>query len=160
MNSKTKCRRKTPHVWWVRVARTKPKIYKSRGHGGPSRRDLVDPRSDQGKPYNGADEGPSPKRAARVGSYPANSWGMHDLHGNVFEWCRDWYHAKLPGGNDPDLYLLKGSKNRDGTYSRVRRGGAWTDDGWTCRSACRIRFEAERRSDHIGFRIVAVRSVR
>jgi formylglycine-generating enzyme required for sulfatase activity len=46
--------------------------------------------------------------------------------------------------------------NRDGTASRVRRGGAWTDDGWACRSAFRLRFEPERRYDHIGFRVVAV----
>jgi formylglycine-generating enzyme required for sulfatase activity len=45
--------------------------------------------------------------------------------------------------------------NRDGTFSRVRRGGAWDDDGWPCRSAFRLRFEPERRSDHIGFRVVA-----
>ena len=114
----------------------------------------------QGKPYNGgADEGPSLKRAARVGSYPANAWGIHDMHGNTFEWCRDWYHPKLPGGNDPDLYSARQttSRNRDGTVSRVRRGGAWTDDGWPCRSAFRLRFEPERRYDHIGFRVVAVR---
>jgi formylglycine-generating enzyme len=114
----------------------------------------------QGKPYNdGTDEGPSLKRAARVGSYPANAWGLHDMHGNTFEWCRDWYHATLPGGVDPDLHSTKATatRNRDGTYSRSRRGGAWTDDGMFCRSAFRVRFEPERRYDHIGFRIVAVR---
>ena len=111
----------------------------------------------QGKPYNGAEEGPSLKRAARVGSYPANAWGLHDMHGNVVEWCRDWYHAKLPGGNDPDLSAAQRTRNRDGTYSRSRRGSAWTDDGWPSRSAFRQRFEPERRSDHIGFRVVAVR---
>jgi len=110
----------------------------------------------QGKPYNGAEEGPSLKRATKVGSYPANAWGLHDMHGNVFEWCRDWYHQKLPGGADPDLSSKKGAPNRDGTFSRVRRGGAWVDDGWACRSACRHRYEPARRSDHIGFRIVAV----
>ena len=112
----------------------------------------------QGKPYNGADKGPSLKRAAKVGSYPANAWRLHDMHGNAFEWCRDWYHLDLPGGKDPDLSSTKGTANRDGTYSRVRRGGAWTDDGWPCRSACRLRFEPPRRSEHIGFRVVVVES--
>lgn len=109
-----------------------------------------------GKPYNGAEPGPALNRAARVGSYPANAWGIHDMHGNIFEWCRDWYHAHLPGGDDPDLSGTKGEPNRDGTYSRARRGGAWCDDGWPCRSAARLRYEPERTSDHIGFRIVLV----
>jgi sulfatase modifying factor 1 len=112
----------------------------------------------QGKPYNGgADDGPSLKRVARVGSYAPNAWGLHDMHGNTFEWCRDWYYPNLPGGSDPDLSSVRGPMNRNGSYSRVRRGGAWTDDGWPCRSACRLRFEPERRYDHIGFRVVAVR---
>jgi sulfatase modifying factor 1 len=111
----------------------------------------------KGKPYNGAEEGPSLKRSSKVGSYPANAWGLHDMQGNVVEWCRDWYHFKLPGGIDPDLSSEKGSINRDGTYSRCRRGSAWTDEGWVCRSAFRQRFEPDRRYDHIGFRIVAVR---
>jgi len=63
----------------------------------------------------------------------------------------------LPGGADPDLSSVKGMMNRDGTYSRVRRGGAWTDAGMFLRSAFRLRFEPERRSDHIGFRVAAVR---
>jgi formylglycine-generating enzyme required for sulfatase activity len=108
------------------------------------------------KPYNGAGEGPSLKRAAPVGSYPANAWGLHDMHGNVFEWCRDWYHQGLPGGDDPDLSARRGTPNRDGTFSRVRRGGAWDDDGKYLRSAFRLRYEPERRADHIGFRVVAV----
>jgi len=78
------------------------------------------------------------------------------MHGNVFEWCRDWYHRDLPGGEDPDLSSVRGQPNRDGTFSRVRRGGAWSDDGWPCRSAARLRFEPERRYDHIGFRVVLV----
>jgi sulfatase modifying factor 1 len=102
-----------------------------------------------GQPYNGAVAGPALHHAARVGSYPANAWGLHDMHGNTFEWCRDWYHPKLPGGVDPDLYLAA-------ALSRVRRGGCWTDEGWPCRSAFRLRFEPERRYDHIGFRVAAV----
>ena len=105
----------------------------------------------------------SPDRAVRakggsrsVGSYPANPWGIHDMHGNVWEWCRDYYHAQLPGGTDPDLSQLKGLPNRDGTYSRVRRGGAWIEGESFCRSACRLRYESLRRSDHIGFRVFVV----
>jgi formylglycine-generating enzyme required for sulfatase activity len=104
----------------------------------------------KGKTYNGAGPGPSLGRAAVVGSYPPNAWGLHDMHGNTYEWCRDWYHVKLPGGVDPDLHDATAT-------SRVRRGGCWEDDGWACRSAFRLRFEPERRHEHIGFRVVAVR---
>lgn len=112
----------------------------------------------QGEPYNGAEVGPSLKRTSKVGSYPANLWGIHDMHGNVFEWCRDWYHAWQPGGTDPDLYSARrtATKSEAGGISRVRRGGCWADEGWPCRSAFRLRFEPERRADHIGFRVVAM----
>lgn len=112
----------------------------------------------KGRPYNGAEPGPSLNRAAKVGSYPANAWGLHDMHGNTFEWCRDWYHAKLLGGIDPDLYSARATAqaNRTGDASRVRRGGCWADDGWPCRSAFRLRFEPHRRYDHIGFRVAVV----
>ena len=111
----------------------------------------------RGRPYNGGAGGPVLDRATPVGSYPANPWGFHDMHGNVYEWCRDWHHATLSGGADPDLSHVRGAMNRDGSFSRVRRGGAWTDDGWACRSAFRARFEPERRYDHIGFRVIAER---
>lgn len=112
----------------------------------------------KGKAYNGGEPGPSLNRAAPVGSYPANPWGLHDMHGNTFEWCRDWYHPRLPGGTDPDLYAARATAqpSQNGAISRVRRGGCWADDGWPCRSAFRVRFEPERRYDHIGFRVAVV----
>lgn len=112
----------------------------------------------KGKPYNGGEPGPSLNRAAPVGSYPANPWGLHDMHGNTYEWCRDWYHSRLPGGSDPDLHAARATAQRseNGDISRVRRGGCWSDDGWPCRSAFRVRFEPERGYDHIGFRVVIV----
>jgi formylglycine-generating enzyme required for sulfatase activity len=113
----------------------------------------------KGKPYNGAEPGPALGKAAKVGSYPPNAWGLCDMHGNTFEWCRDWYHFRLPGGVDPDLRDAEATatRNEHGDKSRVRRGGCWSDDGWPCRSAFRLRFEPHRRWDHIGFRVVAVR---
>lgn len=110
----------------------------------------------KGPSYNTDVQGPMLNRAVKVGSYAPNGWGICDMHGNQFEWTLDWYHTTLPGGVDPDLSQKKGAQNRDGTYSRVRRGGAFVEQGWVCRSACRLRFEPERRSDHIGFRVAAV----
>jgi formylglycine-generating enzyme required for sulfatase activity len=82
------------------------------------------------------------------------------MRGNTYEWRRDWYHSRLPGGVDPDLYLARNSATRSehGDIWRVRRGGCWADDGWSRRSAFRLRFEPERRYDHIGFRVAVVRT--
>lgn len=104
-------------------------------------------------PLNGGEDGPSPGRSMRVGSYRPNDWNIHDTHGNVWEWCRDWYHSRLPGGLDPDLSSVPGVANGDGSYPRVRRGGAWIEEGWACRSAARLRYEPARVSDHIGLRV-------
>ncbi|BDC47944.1 hypothetical protein F183_A02600 [Bryobacterales bacterium F-183] len=108
-----------------------------------------------GSAYPGPGKGNPDGESKPVGSYKPNAWGLYDMHGNVWEYCRDWYHRNLPGGTDPDLYDIKGEPNRDGTYSRVRRGGAWVEQGWACRSAVRLRYEPERGSDHIGFRVTA-----
>ncbi|HOD82284.1 MAG: Serine/threonine-protein kinase pkn1 [Planctomycetes bacterium ADurb.Bin126] len=89
-------------------------------------------------------------KTAPVASFPANAWGLHDMHGNVFEWCQDWYR---------DVYY-KTSPTVDplgadiGPY-RVLRGGSWNSPSWQCRSAYRHRFTADGRFNHqIGFRIV------
>ncbi|HTF88153.1 MAG TPA: formylglycine-generating enzyme family protein [Planctomycetota bacterium] len=112
----------------------------------------------KGAPYNGGEPGPSLNGAAKVGSYPANAWGLHDMHGNIYEWCRDWFHNQLPGGTDPDLHDARSTAtlNQTRDTSRARRGGCWADEGWPLRSAFRLRFEPERRYDHIGFRILAL----
>jgi formylglycine-generating enzyme required for sulfatase activity len=106
------------------------------------------------------DRGHPLRKAVPVGRYGSNRWGLCDMHGNIFEWCRDWYHERLPGGVDPDLSDVRGTPNRDGSYSRCRRGGAWNDPSPFIRSASRLRYEPERRSDHIGFRVVLVEQER
>jgi len=69
------------------------------------------------------------KGVRRVGEKKPNPWGLHDMHGNVFEWCRDVYAAKFPGGRDPQT-------TGDGLL-RIFRGGSWCMDGSYCRSADR-----------------------
>src|SRR5207247_7269761 len=55
----------------------------------------------KGKPYNGAEKGPSLNRATKVGSYPANPRGIHDMPGNPYAWWRDWSHDAQPAGAAP-----------------------------------------------------------
>jgi formylglycine-generating enzyme required for sulfatase activity len=107
-----------------------------------------------GRPFRNAPPGYPDGSATSVGQYPPNAWGLHDMHGNQWEWCRDWFHRELLGGVDPDRRDQRGSPNRDGSYSRVRRGGAWPEEVSFCRSAARLPYEPERSSNHIGFRVV------
>ncbi len=112
----------------------------------------------QGKPYNGGEAGPSLKRAAPVGSYPANAWGLHDMHGNDVRVVPGLVPLQAAGRRRSRFVCGESTATRSehGDVSRVRRGGCWADEGWPCRSAFRLRFEPERRHDHIGFRVALV----
>lgn len=84
-------------------------------------------------------------RTTPQGTYPPNRWEIHDMHGNVWEWCLDRYHDKLPGGRDPVMF--------DRATYRVIRGGSWLFSAENCRSAFRRRFWPEYRNDYLGFRV-------
>jgi formylglycine-generating enzyme required for sulfatase activity/tRNA A-37 threonylcarbamoyl transferase component Bud32 len=90
------------------------------------------------------------QETSAVDIFPANNFGLHDLHGNVWEWCADHYHADYVGApTDGDVWSAE--KNRD---HRVLRGGAWGCSARECRSAARHRELATNRSNKIGFRVV------
>jgi formylglycine-generating enzyme required for sulfatase activity len=94
-------------------------------------------------------KGPSLKRSTTVGSYAPNAWGLYDMHGNVFQWCKGWY--------EKDYYSKGDYKDplgpQDGK-TRVARGGSWAHDARICRAAFRGDFAPTYRIGSVGFRIV------
>jgi len=93
-------------------------------------------------PYGDAAKGQFLERPTKVGSYAANAWGLYDMHGNVLQWCKDWY--------DKD-YQYRDKKD---TSNRVARGGSWLFDAQDSRAARRQSFDPATRGSPIGFRVV------
>ena len=84
-----------------------------------------------------------------VGQKKPNAWGLYDMHGNVHEWCRDWYEWEY--ASDPEF--LEGQAK---CQFRVARGGCYRSKPENCRSASRDCFEPKERSDDLGFRLALV----
>jgi len=82
-----------------------------------------------------------------VGNFPANAWGLHDMHGNVWEWCSDWY------GEYPSTAINDPQGSSRGTL-RVLRGGSWYGLPRNCRSAYRLKNDPTRRFDICGCRVL------
>lgn len=88
-------------------------------------------------------------KTAAVGSFAPNTWGLHDMHGNVWEWCSDWFDY-YPSGRVTD------PTGPTSGIERVLRGGCWTEFSIDCRSASRGANTPEYRHFGYGFRVVLV----
>jgi formylglycine-generating enzyme required for sulfatase activity len=84
-----------------------------------------------------------------VGKKKPNAWGLYDMHGYVWEWCQDSWHANYKGAPDD----ARAWEDKDAN-ERVLRGGSWADSAENCRSAFRHHRPPDQRSDAIGLRCV------
>jgi len=96
--------------------------------------------------YRGGRKGPYREQTVDVKALPCNGWGLYQMHGNVWEWCRDWY-GEYPG--DP----CEDPSGPDTGGRRVVRGGSWIDFAGFCRSAQRFLRVPGYRGHFLGFRL-------
>ncbi|GBU28682.1 hypothetical protein R84B8_02242 [Treponema sp. R8-4-B8] len=83
-----------------------------------------------------------------VGSFSPNTWGLYDMHGNVYEWCWDWFGDYTSGSQTDPMGAATGAY-------RMLRGGGWDFSAGNLRSACRSYYGyPSSRGGSIGFRLV------
>ena len=98
-------------------------------------------------------DGTARGRTLPVGSFDANAFGLHDMHGNVWEWVQDCWHNGYAGApKDGSAWELPVGADRECSV-RVLRGGTWDEGPWLLRSAYRGRAQAEIRASQAGFRV-------
>ena len=88
------------------------------------------------------------QQTTAVESFDANAWGLHDMHGNVWEWCSDTWHDSYQTKNHFGRFL-----KFDEEGMKVMRGGSWGSDPSRCRSASREKCEAKHGHHYVGFRV-------
>jgi formylglycine-generating enzyme required for sulfatase activity len=104
--------------------------------------------------YDDGPKGEYRQQTTPVGMFPANAWGLQDMHGNVWEWCLDEWQWSYEGAPTDGSAWQSGG---DGT--KLLRGGCWEDDPRPSRSAFRHRFQpvpTVSAYDIIGFRVVCL----
>ena len=118
--------------------------------------------------YANGPKGDVRKQTTPVGMFPANAWGLHDMHGNVWEWCQDHWHGSYEGApsngsaweNIPERNETPIKKERNGNVSneeyRLLRGGSWYGDPRICRSAYRDHDQPGLANYGVGFRVVCL----
>ncbi len=103
--------------------------------------------------YGDGPKGESRQGTTEVGSFPANDWGLHDMHGNVWEWCEDDYHNSYNGAPEDGSAWVESNRAE---VNRLLRGGSWFNDPQLCRSASRGHNPRGHRSLNVGFRVCCV----
>ena len=104
---------------------------------------------DGNNPYNNNRKGQYREKTVAVDSFEPNGWGLYNMHGNIWEWCSDWYGAYGSGRVENPAGPTTGS-------SRVVRGGSWLNPAGSCRSADRGGLHPGNRGCSVGFRLVFV----
>jgi len=97
--------------------------------------------------YGGGPSGGCRQTTLRVGQFAPNAFGLHDMHGNVWEWCADWYGAYPPD----DVTNPQGPSSGN---AHILRGGCWRRSAASCRSAARGQAPLPNRDFDLGFRLV------
>lgn len=99
--------------------------------------------------YGDGPKGIYRERTTAVDSFPANPWGLYDMHGNVWEWCADHWHSNYEGApTNGNAWIADPDKD-----TRLLRGGSWLNVPRFCRSAVRYDYASDYRVNGIGFRI-------
>jgi formylglycine-generating enzyme required for sulfatase activity len=109
-------------------------------------------------PFGAAPKGVDRRQTSPVEQFPANRWGLLDLHGNVWEWCLNDWHSSYQGAPEDGRAWLEpqGSRRREREGrggEKLLRGGSWGSRPANCRSACRDIGRPDGRGDVVGFRV-------
>jgi len=118
--------------------------------------------------YANGPKGEYRKQTTPVGMFPANAWGLHDMHGNVLEWCLDEWHATYEGApTDGSAWVTRSESNQTAKKTiennssrdeerRLLRGGSWNGLPGLCRSAYRDHTLPVDAGSNVGFRVVCL----
>jgi formylglycine-generating enzyme required for sulfatase activity len=104
-------------------------------------------------PYGDGDKGEYRRQTVDVASFPANPWGLHDMHSNVWEWCADHWHVNYEGAPEDGRAWFDEKAKEDPLKNRLLRGGSWYNYPRYCRSASHYNTRPDTRNNGIGFRV-------